>query len=99
MAEQDPSYGHQPPVERIKKPATSGPGKRGVHLRGLWSCRVLAGVTQRELGEMIGSHQSTIHALEHQHRGAYMGTVQRLCKALGVDPVDLVCGEPSEDSR
>jgi DNA-binding Xre family transcriptional regulator len=48
---------------------------------------------------MIGSHPSTIHALEHQHRGAYMGTVQRLCKALGVDPVDLVCGEPDEDSK
>ena len=66
------------------------PGK--VLLRGLKDCRVAAGLTQRELARMIGSNQTTIQQLEKgTHRGAYMGTVKKLCRALGVSPADVIC--------
>src|SRR4051794_9594711 len=67
-----------------------GPRGRGVYLPLLWSVRVCAGLTQRELAGLIGSYQSTICALESQNRGAYPRTLRRLCEALGVEPGDLL---------
>jgi transcriptional regulator with XRE-family HTH domain len=61
-----------------------------VYLPGLWSARVCAGLTQRELAGIIGSYQSTICALESQTRGAYPRTLRRLCEALGTEPADLL---------
>jgi transcriptional regulator with XRE-family HTH domain len=69
-----------------------------VYLPGLWSVRVCAGLTQRELAGLIGSYQSTICALESQARGAYPRTLRRLCEALGAEPADLLTsrGVPEE---
>jgi transcriptional regulator with XRE-family HTH domain len=61
-----------------------------VYLPGLWSVRVCAGLTQRELAGLIGSYPSTISALESQNRGAYPRTLRRLCEALGTQPSDLL---------
>jgi transcriptional regulator with XRE-family HTH domain len=83
-------------VNRIKRGAhyASAPGT--VLLRGLKGRRVAAGLSQRELAEMIGTNQATVQQLEKgTYRGAYMQTVRRLCRALGVSPADLICLESS----
>jgi DNA-binding Xre family transcriptional regulator len=79
-------------VRAIKKEARSLNGGRSYLLQGLWACRQAAGLTQRQLAGMMGSSQTTIRKLERQSRGAYPRTIQRLCKALGVTPEDLLCG-------
>jgi DNA-binding XRE family transcriptional regulator len=88
-------------VNRIKKrghfsnPYTGGhanvaPGT--VLLRGLKGCRASAGLTQRELAKMIGTNQTTIQQLEKgTRRGAYVSTVKKLCRTLGVSPADVIC--------
>jgi len=78
-------------VATIKKGARSLNGGRSYLLQGLWACRQAAGLTQRQLAEMLGSSQTTVRKLERQSRGAYPQTVQRLCKVLGVTPEDLLC--------
>ena len=79
-------------VAAIKKEARSLNGGRSYLLQGLWACRQAAGLTQRQLAGMMGSSQTTIRKLERQSRGAYPKTIQRLCKAMGVTPEDLLCG-------
>jgi DNA-binding Xre family transcriptional regulator len=80
-------------IRAIKKEARSLNGGRSYLLQGLWACRQAAGLTQRQLAEMMGSNQTTVRKLEQQSRGAYPKTIQRLCVALGVTPEDLLCGE------
>ena len=79
---------------RAIKGLEKDPNNRGARLRGLWSCRMAAGLTQRELAEMVGTGQGTIHDLERQQRGAYPKTIRRLCAALDVEPADLICEDP-----
>jgi transcriptional regulator with XRE-family HTH domain len=78
-------------VAAIKKGARSLNGGRSYLLQGLWACRQAAGLTQRQIAEMMGSSQTTVRKLERQSRGAYPQTIQRLCKVLGVTPEDLLC--------
>jgi DNA-binding Xre family transcriptional regulator len=47
---------------------------------------------------LVGASQGTITSLEHMSRGAYPKTLRRLCAALKVEPVDLLCAEPTEES-
>ena len=79
-------------VAAIKKGARSLNHGRSYLLQGLWACRQAAGLTQRQLAGMMDSSQTTVRKLERQSRGAYRRTIQRLCKALGVTPEDLLCG-------
>jgi DNA-binding XRE family transcriptional regulator len=79
-------------VAAIKKGARSLNGGRSYLLQGLWACRQAAGFTQRQLAEMMGSSQTTVRKLERLSRGAYLRTIQRLCKVLGVTPEVLLCG-------
>jgi ribosome-binding protein aMBF1 (putative translation factor) len=83
-------------VAAIKKGARSLNGGRSYLLQGLWACRQAAGLTQRQLAEMMGSSQTTVRKLERQSRGAYPKTIQCLCRALGVIPEDLLCGSSNE---
>jgi DNA-binding XRE family transcriptional regulator len=76
-----------------------GPRGRGVYLPGLWSVRICAGLTQRELAGLIGSYQSTICALESQNRGAYPKTLKRLCEALGAEPTELLTPQEEETPK
>jgi DNA-binding Xre family transcriptional regulator len=80
-------------VAAIKKGARSLNGGRSYLLQGLWACRQAAGLTQRQLAERMGSGQTTVRKLERLSRGAYPGTIQRLCNSLGVAPEDLLCGD------
>ncbi|HEY6749886.1 MAG TPA: helix-turn-helix transcriptional regulator, partial [Rubrobacteraceae bacterium] len=59
-------------VAAIKEGARTANDGRSYYLRGLWACRLAAGLTQRELAEKIGSSQATVRELEREHRGAYM---------------------------
>ena len=79
-------------VAAIKETAKSTNGGRSYLLRGLWACRLAAGLTQRELADAIGGSQATVGLLERGCRGAYLGTIARLCEALGVAPEDLLSG-------
>jgi DNA-binding Xre family transcriptional regulator len=67
---------------------------RGAYLYGLRACRRAAALTQRELAEMSGTYQSTIHDLENRRRGAYPKTIRGLCQALDVGPSELLCQDP-----
>ena len=84
-------------IEAIKRGAHIGPNGRGIYLPGLWSARMAAGLTQRELAAVIGSNQATIHQVERLLRAAYPTTVRKLCAALEVEPVDLLCAEAAEE--
>jgi DNA-binding Xre family transcriptional regulator len=89
-------------IDAIKKGARSLNGGRSYLLQGQWACRQAAGLTQRQLAEMMGSSQTTVRKLERLSRGAYPKTIQRLCRALGVTPEDLLCGgnkEREEEAR
>ena len=83
------------------EPIENGPlrkrDNRGAYLRGLRACRLVAALSQRDLAERIGAHQSTICALESQNRGAYPKTIRKLCEALKVEPPDLIYGGPNKD--
>ena len=82
----------QEQVKTIKEELAIEDGNnRGVPLQGLRYCRLALGVTQRELADMAGVHQSAISALERNTRRAYPKTIRMLCEALKVEPADLVC--------
>ncbi len=65
----------------------------GVFLPGLWTARVLRGLTQHELAEKAQLGYTTVHLLENQHRGARPKTLKKLSEALGIEPADLICPE------
>jgi ribosome-binding protein aMBF1 (putative translation factor) len=83
-------------VAAIKKGAKSLNGGQSYLLQGLWACRQAAGLTQRQVAQMMGSSQTTVRKLERLSRGAYPKTIQRLCQVLGVTPDDLLCGDSNE---
>jgi DNA-binding Xre family transcriptional regulator len=87
-------------VAAIKETAKSTNGGRSYLLKGLWACRLAAGLDQRQLAEAIGSSQATVGQLERGDRGAYPKTIARLCECLGVAPEDLLSGNsPSEPKK
>jgi DNA-binding Xre family transcriptional regulator len=87
-------------VAAIKETAKSTNGGRSYLLKGLWACRLAAGLNQRQLAEAIGSSQATVGQLERGDRGAYPKTILRLCEVLGVAPEDLLSGDgPDEPKR
>jgi DNA-binding Xre family transcriptional regulator len=87
-------------VAAIKETAKSTNGGRSYLLKGLWACRLAAGLDQRQLAEAMGSTQATVGQLERGDRGAYPKTIVRLCAALGVAPEDLLSGDsPSEPKK
>jgi DNA-binding XRE family transcriptional regulator len=79
-------------VAIIKETAESANNGRSYLLKGLWACRLAAGLDQRQLAEAIGSSQATVGQLERGDRGAYPKTIIRLCECLGVAPEDLLSG-------
>jgi DNA-binding XRE family transcriptional regulator len=98
MIEEERTHDQRRQVEAVKKLGRIANG-RGLHLPGLWACRMAAGLTQRELAERVGTNQGTIHDLERMSRGAYPKTMRRLCVALEVEAADLLCAEAAEDLR
>jgi transcriptional regulator with XRE-family HTH domain len=59
----------------------------GPHLRSL---RELRGLTQEELAARAGLHVTHISLLEHGKRSARIETLERLGKALGIQPRELL---------
>lgn len=84
-------------VNRLKRQSAVVRGRVTVRLHGLKACRLAAGISQRELANLIGANQWTRAQLENEGgRGANMITIRRLCRALKVMPADLICREPIE---
>ena len=67
---------------------------RSTPLPALAAHRRRRGLTQRQLGELAGVAHTTVQRLESLSRGAYPQTLRKLATALGVEPADLVGGEP-----
>jgi transcriptional regulator with XRE-family HTH domain len=67
---------------------------RSTPLPALAEHRRKRGLTQRELGELAGVAHTTVQQVESLSRGAYPQTLRKLAIALGVEPADLVGGEP-----
>ena len=87
-------------VAIIKETAESANNGRSYLLKGLWACRLAAGLYQRQLAQAMGSSQATVGQLERGDRGAYLKTILRLCEVLGVAPEDLLSGDgPDEPKR
>ena len=86
-------------VNRLKRKGWYGPGGGPLLLRGLKARRLQAGLTQRELARLIETNQTTISQLEKKYarRGAYMKTIQKLCRVLEVQPVDLITRDNYSD--
>jgi DNA-binding XRE family transcriptional regulator len=83
-------------VAIIKETAQSANNGRSYLLKGLWACRLAAGLNQRQLAQAMGSTQATVGQLERGDRGAYLRTIMRLCDCLGVAPKDLLSGGGTE---
>jgi ribosome-binding protein aMBF1 (putative translation factor) len=67
----------------------------GVALRfgqNLRRCRLLAGLSQEELGERAALHRTEIGKLEKGGRLARIDTLLRLAGAMGIPPGELVDG-------
>src|SRR5919112_5525169 len=77
--------------ERGQEP-TRTYANRAIYLPGLRPARQRLGLTQRQLASLAGTGQGTICKLETARRGAYPQTLQKLVRALGVSPADLVEG-------
>jgi transcriptional regulator with XRE-family HTH domain len=86
-------------VAIIKETAESANNGRSYLLRGLWACRLAAGLDQRQLAKAMGSTQATVGQLERGDRGAYPKTIARLCEVLGVAPDDLLSGGDTNARR
>ena len=56
-------------VAAIKETAKSTNGGRSYLLKGLWACRLAAGLDQRQLAEAMGSSQRTVGQLERAGGG------------------------------
>lgn len=67
---------------------------RSTPLPGLAAHRRQRDLTQRQLGELAGVAHTTVQQLESLRRGAYPQTIRKLAMALGVEPEDLVKGNP-----
>jgi transcriptional regulator with XRE-family HTH domain len=57
----------------------------------------MAALSQRELAQKIGTHQSTICDLENLNRAGYPATIRRLSEALEVEPAVLLYGKHYQD--
>jgi DNA-binding XRE family transcriptional regulator len=86
-------------VAIIKETAESANNGRSYLLKGLWACRLAAGLYQRQLAQAMGSSQATVGQLERGDRGAYLKTILRLCEVLGVAPEDLLSGHGPGDPK
>ncbi len=67
---------------------------RSIPLPTLATHRRRRGLTQRQLGDLAGVAHTTVQQLESLGRGAYPQTLRKLALALGVEPEDLVKGNP-----
>ena len=65
-------------------------------LPGLKRHRILAGLTQQELAELVGMQRASISALENTKHPARPRTLKKLADALGVRTGDLA--EPNNNS-
>ena len=80
-------------VNMIKRQRAIFCTSSSVRLAGLKACRLEAGLSQRKLARMVGTNQTTIVQLEKRYasRGAYISTIRKLSRALGVSPADVIC--------
>jgi DNA-binding XRE family transcriptional regulator len=84
-------------VKAIKRILGSDQRNRGPFLRGLFACRLAAGLSQAELAERARVARTTIRGLESGNRRAYVATLRRLSEALEVSPADLLTAEAAEE--
>lgn len=47
------------------------------------------GISRKEFGEMIEVHSNTLHSL-FNNKFVNLSTIDRICKALGVQPGDIL---------
>ena len=81
------------------KTARANPDGRSILLPGLWAARAFSGLSQRDLAGISGTSHNTVFALETLSRGAYPRTVRKLCRALEVEPQDLIRENPSKKTK
>ena len=59
----------------------------GQNLRNL---RVAKGLSQEAFADLLGVHRTYIGAMERGERNLTLGTVERLARSLGVEPLSLL---------
>ena len=65
-------------------------------MKGLYSARKKLGVTQAELGELVGIDSNTISRYERGQLNATNNTSLKIASALGVGVEELLNGPPEE---
>ena len=58
--------------------------------RNLRHARLTAGLTQETLADRCDLHRTYIGAVERGERNVTLRTIERVAKALGVDPLELL---------
>jgi len=75
-------------MHRNAQSKQTGRQRVAVNLRAL---RVERGLSQEELAHSAGVHRTYVGSIERAERNVSIDSIERLCAALGVDLVDLVC--------
>lgn len=78
-------------IDRIKRPSDPTPVYFGKHLK---TAREAAGLSQAELGRMVGIPQPDMPAIERGERDVRLSTANRLAHALGVHLCELLPPKP-----
>jgi transcriptional regulator with XRE-family HTH domain len=60
--------------------------------RNLRDHRVAKGWSQEELADRCDLHRTYIGSVERGERNVTLGTLERIARALGIDPLDLLRG-------
>jgi transcriptional regulator with XRE-family HTH domain len=84
------ALGVEPPeLVRLMSEVPEDPKRRGGLLKEI---RLASGVSQSELARRAGISQSYLSCLEYGKYEASPSTIQKLARALGVEPSELVGG-------
>lgn len=67
--------------------------------RAIRAERARAGLSQAELGDLVGMHRATVGAIETTTRRVYADELADLCGALGVTFEMLMSRASAEDKR
>lgn len=62
--------------------------------RNLRACREERGLSQEDFADLLGFHRTYVGGLERGERNLSLKSVERIGMALGLDPIELIVGNP-----
>lgn len=68
-------------------------------INGVKVCRARAGISQEELARRVGTNRQQIQRLETGYRKLTLDWIERLAKALGCEPDDIIHPEKADAAK